>query len=95
MTRSRVVAVVALAGSVVAPAAFAQADNSNSLTFPDRLWIALIAPPATVPDRTVQRSPLDEVLATPTASRHSESLDAIELGLLYGIDVVAPAGDVP
>ena len=95
MIRSRVVAVFALAGSLAAPAAFAQADNSNTLTIPDQLWIALFTPPTTVADPAARPSPLDDVLAPPIGTRHSESLDAIELGLLYGIDVEAPPGDAP
>ena len=95
MIRSRIVSSLVLAGSLAAPAAFAQADNSNSQTFPDRLWIALFAPPATGAEAAARPSPLDEVLATPTATRHSESLDAIELGLLYGIDLDAPPGHAP
>ena len=70
MIRSRIVSSLVLAGSLAAPAAFAQADNSNSQTFPDRLWIALFAPP---PSESDQRQVKDRSSRWHSRARKEES----------------------
>jgi len=83
MNGSRVMALAAFAAATAlgSPPVLAQADNSNSLTFPDQLWSALFDRSPDLPDT---RSPLDETLRRPGGDRHAEGLSAAELGLLYG-----------
>lgn len=83
MNSRRNVALAALvaAATLASGIAAAQADNTNSLTSPDRLWAALFERPAVAPE---SRSPLDEALRRPIGDRHTEGLSAEEVGLLYG-----------
>lgn len=89
LPRELALAALAAGATLVSGHAAAQADNTNSLTSPDRLWTALS-------ERTSEtgevRSPLDEALRRPGGERHVEGLSATELGLLYGS--FEPRGDV-
>jgi hypothetical protein len=81
MNRAAALALFALLSALGSTGAAAQADNSNSLTFPDRLWNALFVPAAPA---TGNASPLAEALRPASGDRHAEALSAAEVALLYG-----------
>jgi hypothetical protein len=87
----------ALAAGVAGPA-FAQADNSNSVTEPERVLVALASPETT--RWTIARWWRDDARRREPTARHAEGLTAAELGILYGASFAsgsdeAPAGPAP
>ena len=80
--------------AVAAGPALAQADNTNSVTEPERTIVALASPAPTETSRWSM--PLwwrDEARRRELSARHAEGLTAAELGILYGTSFASGADD--
>ena len=90
---------VRLASSLVATAlvavaagpALAQADNSNSVTEPERTIVALASPETS--RWSMPRWWRDEPRRRELSARHAEGLTAAELGILYGTSFASGADE--